>query len=262
MKTGKGKQRIAKRKHWSVLALLWAVFVTVVLFYSVMEKPKLIIVNHMIVVDSGIMVAALIVGSAFWWLVEAITPPAKGTADIFLRVVPAFIAGLFIGGFAAVVFDFGQYLVFPVYYRNPFAAFELFAIVLFTVVTLWHAAWLHMHSMKYTRTARKSMAGIAAVPASSSALTSSGVASQIWNLIWGFIQNMVNSISSAMGGVIGSFGSGIGTIITGWARAAAGYGLWGFLMAVISLGISFIIGGLMLTIIDFTKDVTQVETEI
>lgn len=150
------KQKRSGPKDFSISAGIWAAIVSIMVLAVMYVRPAISIDNHVIVVDTGVMLAALVTGSAFWGIVEALTPPGVKLRNLVLRVSAAFFFGLLVGGFAALVFNFGQYLVMPAYYGNPWADFEAFAIGLFTIVTVWHAAWLHTRSYRYRASPRKS----------------------------------------------------------------------------------------------------------
>ncbi len=146
----KTKVRAARRpKTFSVAAAIWASIVSLIVISVFFIKPVIVVQNHVIVIDDAVLLGAIIVGSAFWGIAEALTKPGTEFRHLFLRVFIAFTAGLFVGGFATLVFNFGQYLIIPAYYGNPWADFEAFAIGTFTIVTVWHAAWLHTRSYRF-----------------------------------------------------------------------------------------------------------------
>ena len=146
--TGRKVRPKVAKKSFSVAAGIWAALVSVLAVSAFFIRPVITVQNHVIVITTGVLLGALIVGSAFWGMVEALTPPATRMRDLIFRVTGAFVAGLFVGGFAALVFNFGQYLILPAYYGNPWADFEAFSIGLFVVITVWHAAWLHTRSYR------------------------------------------------------------------------------------------------------------------
>ena len=270
---GKLKEKRIEPKSFSIMAGLWAFTVTLLVIGVFLVRPVLSIDNHVIVVDDGVALAALVVGTAFWGIVEALTPPGIRLRHLFLRVSAAFLAGLFVGGFAALVFNFGQYLVMPAYYGNTWADFEAFTIGIFTIVTAWHAAWLHTRSYKYGMKklrgsakrnggpAKKIAPGLLMVPMAGT-FDPSSIISQIWNLIWGFIQIIMNAIGRAFGSTIGQIADSFNGILASWANSVAGYGIWSFVMAAVSLGVTFVVAYFMMIVVDAARDITGVESAL
>ena len=134
--------------NWSISASIIAAMATMSLIAVFFAKPELVADGNTIVVTEGAIIPGIIVGMAFWLMVEMFTPPGKGIIVLLVRVVPAFTAGMFIGGIMGILFNFGRYLIIPIYYGNQGAMFDGFAIVVFGIATVWHAAWLHNKSYR------------------------------------------------------------------------------------------------------------------
>ena len=85
---------------------------------------------------------------------------------------------------------------------------------------------------------------------------------QIWALLYGFIKSIVNAIGGALASVINNIAGNFNFILTQWAKATAAYGLWSFAIGAISLSITFVIGYIMMTVVDAARDITQLESEL
>ena len=133
-------------KNWSIGSVIIAAISSLAFIALMFEKPVFAIYGHTVIVTEGDLIPGFLVGFAFWLIVEMFTPPGRGIIDLLVRFIPAFIVGLFLGGILGILFDFGQYLLVPIYYGNQGAIFDGVAIVVFALVTVWHAAWLHTKS--------------------------------------------------------------------------------------------------------------------
>ncbi len=142
----KNRKNQNRNGNWSISASIIAAIATMSLIAVFFAKPVLVADGNTFVVTEGSIIPGIIVGMAFWLMVEMFTPPGKGIVILLARVVPAFMAGMFIGGIMGILFNFGRYLIIPAYYGNQGAMFDGFAIVVFGVATVWHAAWLHNKS--------------------------------------------------------------------------------------------------------------------
>ena len=255
-----GKDMVRKYRNWSVGSTVIAFVAIAVMAWELLSRPEFMFLGHSFQVTQGMLIAGLMMGGLFWMIIEIFTPPGKNLIDLLARPFVGFIAGAFIGGFYGYEFNFGAYVILPAHNGNLGAQIELVGIFLAFVVFVLNAAWSHNKS--YQGTIKSGNGKSAAIMMPFATISASGIFQSIWNLIMGFITNIMDSISSAAGTLISSIGSSLGGIVSGWSKAAAAYGIWGPLMAIISLGVAFIVGGFMLDMTDAFKDVGEIESEV
>ena len=254
-----GKDMVRKYRNWSVGSTVIAFVAIAVMAWELLSRPEFMFLGHNFQVTQGMLIAGLMMGGLFWMIIEIFTPPGKNLIDLLARPFVGFIAGAFIGGFYGYEFNFGAYVILPAHNGNLGAQIELVGIFLAFVVFVLNAAWSHNKS--YQGGIKSGNGKSAAIMMPFATISASGIFQSIWNLIMGFIKNIMDSISSAAGTLISSIGSSLGGIVSGWSKAAAAYGIWGPLMAIISLGVAFIVGGFMLDMTDAFKDVGEIESE-
>ena len=254
-----GKDMVRKYRNWSVGSTVIAFVAIAVMAWELLSRPEFMFLGHNFQVTQGMLIAGLMMGGLFWMIIEIFTPPGKNVVDLLARPFVGFIAGAFIGGFYGYEFNFGAYVILPAHNGNLGAQIELVGIFLAFVVFVLNAAWSHNKS--YQGTIKSGNGKSAAIMMPFATISASGIFQSIWNLIMGFITNIMDSISGAAGTLISSIGSSLGGIVSGWSKAAAAYGIWGPLMAIISLGVAFIVGGFMLDMTDAFKDVGEIESE-
>ena len=89
----------------------------------------------------------------------------------------------------------------------------------------------------------------------SSSLSGNTIISNIWGLIWNFIVGIMYSILGAIQEIIFSITGSFQGILFSWARSVEQYGIWGPLMASVSLGATFFITYIILDIVGGERDV-------
>ena len=255
-----GKDMVRKYRNWSIGSTVIAFVAIAVMAWELLSRPEFMFLGHNFQVTQGMLIAGLMMGGLFWMIIEIFTPPGKNVVDLLARPFVGFIAGAFIGGFYGYEFNFGAYVILPAHNGNLGAQIELVGVFLAFVVFVLNAAWSHNKS--YQGRMKSGNGKSAAIMMPFATISASGIFQSIWNLIMGFITNIMDSISSAAGTLISSIGSSLGGIVSGWSKAAAAYGIWGPLMAIISLGVAFIVGGFMLDMTDAFKDVGEIESEV
>ena len=255
-----GKDMVRKYRNWSIGSTVIAFVAIAVMAWELLSRPEFMFLGHSFQVTQGMLIAGLMMGGLFWMIIEIFTPPGKNVVDLLARPFVGFIAGAFIGGFYGYEFNFGAYVILPAHNGNLGAQIELVGVFLAFVVFVLNAAWSHNKS--YQGRMKSGNGKSAAIMMPFATISASGIFQSIWNLIMGFITNIMDSISSAAGTLISSIGSSLGGIVSGWSKAAAAYGIWGPLMAIISLGVAFIVGGFMLDMTDAFKDVGEIESEV
>ena len=81
----------------------------------------------------------------------------------------------------------------------------------------------------------------------------------IWNLVMGFITGIMDAIVGAATNVVYAMGSAFQQILFAWASSAASYGIWSFLMAGVSLVLTFFIVYFVMDFVGAEKDVEGME---
>ncbi len=138
---------MAKRwGNWDVGAIVVGVVATLLVVMTLFSRPTFTIANHTVVITQGIVAGAIIMGALFWAAIEVFTPGGEGLADLLVRSFGGFIAGGLVGGLAAYMFNFGQYLLVPAFSGNYAAIYELIAVFFVALVLIWDAAWSHSHA--------------------------------------------------------------------------------------------------------------------
>lgn len=132
--------------NWSVGAVIISAIASISIIAMMFEKPTFVVFGNTYAITEGALIPGIIMGFAFWLLAEMFTSPGKGKLDLLARFIPAFIIGMFVGGIFGLLFHFGRYVLLPIYYGNQAAIFDGIAILVFGMVTIWHAAWLHTKS--------------------------------------------------------------------------------------------------------------------
>ena len=132
--------------NWSVGAVIISAIASLSIIALMFERPTFVVFGNTYAITEGALIPGIIMGFAFWLLAEMFTPPGNGKLDLLARFIPAFIAGMFVGGIFGLLFHFGRYVLLPIYYGNQAAIFDGIAIIVFGLVTIWHAAWLHTKS--------------------------------------------------------------------------------------------------------------------
>ncbi len=94
---------------------------------------------------------------------------------------------------------------------------------------------------------------------SSSGLNGNSILVSIWNLVMGFITGIMDAIVGAATNVIYAMGSAFQQILFAWASSAASYGIWSFLMAGVSLVLTFFIVYFVMDFVGAEKDVEGME---
>lgn len=94
---------------------------------------------------------------------------------------------------------------------------------------------------------------------SSSGLNGNSILVSIWNLVMGFITGIVDAIVGAASNVIYAMGSAFQQILFSWSSSAASYGIWSFLMAGISIVLTFFIVYFVMDFVGAEKAVEGLE---
>ena len=272
MNTNTGRRKVTgvgKYRNWDIGSLVIAAIAVAVMAWELLSRPVFMFQGHEFQVTQGMLAGGLLFGGLVWMIIEIYTPAGKGIVDLIARPFVGFAVGAFIGGFYGYEFSFGAYVILPAHNGNLGAQIELLGIFLAFAVFVLNAAW--SHSRSYLRGGKRGKAAMFMLPfasSSGSTLSGSGIVTSIWNLIYGFLSSIVKSVGTAFGGVITSMGTSFGDIVNAWvngngsAPGVVSGGMMGPLLAVVSLGATFIVGYFMLDFVDVGKDVAEAETEL
>ncbi len=136
--------------NWDLGAVVVAIIASFAWIVTMFSKPSFVVIGHTVVVTQGIMAGAILLGAAFWLVIEVFTPPGESHGALLLRSGAGFVVGGFIGGLFAYVFNFGAYLINPaISAGNGAAIFELAGVIFLGFVLIWNAAW--SHSSRFVR---------------------------------------------------------------------------------------------------------------
>ena len=144
----------AQASRWDVWAVVLAVLATFLELGVTLVKPTISFDGKIISVTNGLLGVGLLFGALIWALVVMFTPPGNGKFSLILRFFGSFVLGMFLGVIVAYVFGFGQYLLIPAYFRNPFAIYMLVGFLFVFMVIVFDAAWLHNKAYIRPRRAR------------------------------------------------------------------------------------------------------------
>lgn len=138
--------------NWDISAVVFAVIVALFELMLLFAKPTISLFGKSATVTNGILAFATLTGALFWALIEIMTRPRRSFVDLLVRFFGAFIVGFFVGGVLGTYFDFGQYLLVPMYAGNGLALFEVIAIFIAFVIMVANAAWAHNKRFVASRT--------------------------------------------------------------------------------------------------------------
>lgn len=129
--------------NWDVSAVVFAVVVALFEMMLLFAKPTISLFGKSTTVTNGILAFATLTGGLFWALIEVVTRPRRSIVDLLVRFFGAFIIGSLVGGVLGTYYDFGQYLLVPMYAGNELALFEVITIFIAFIIMVANAAWAH-----------------------------------------------------------------------------------------------------------------------
>ena len=154
-KVSKSSGKIKKKwnnPNWSLGAVIIGLLGTFLLLVSLLSKPQVEILHHVVVITQGIVAPAVIMGIIFWALIEFFTPPGKSIEDLLIRIIPAFVIGGIFGGLLGYLFNFGGYVLNPAFNGNDDAILFLISVFIGGLAIIWNAAWAHKHGFRGQKT--------------------------------------------------------------------------------------------------------------
>ena len=95
-----------------------------------------------------------------------------------------------------------------------------------------------------------------------STISGSSIFSSIWGLFLSLLKSIENIGTQAFSQLLGSFVNALGIMFQSWGFSLSGYGIWGPLMVVISLGVAGVLLYFFFAFIDGEQDVLGFEHDI
>ncbi|MEM0134507.1 MAG: hypothetical protein QXU18_04675 [Thermoplasmatales archaeon] len=250
--------------RWDTTAVIFAVLVTLLEMFLLFAKPSISFFGKTEVVTQGLVAFGMITGALLWALIEIMTPARRHRSDLIFRFFGSFIVGFFVGAYLALYFNFGQYIIVPIYARNPFALFETFGIFFVFIVLVSNAAWAHnktfikRNGSKFNR----KMAAFLPMGLVMHASIISGIETDLWNMFSGFLSSIISDFETLLGDIFGGFGNAITTSFNNWAGSLGGQGIWLPVIFVAVIAIAFAVGYFFLDAIGIERDVLRGEEDI
>ena len=90
-------------------------------------------------------------------------------------------------------------------------------------------------------------------------ISGSSIFSSIWGLFLSLLKTIENIGTQAFSQLLGSFTNALGIMFQSWGFSLSGYGIWGPLMVVISLGVAGVLLYFFFAFIDGEQDVLGFE---
>ena len=93
-------------------------------------------------------------------------------------------------------------------------------------------------------------------------ISGSSIFSSIWGLFLDLLKNIENIGTQAFSQLLGSFVNALGIMFNSWGFSLSGYGLWGPVMVVVSLGVAGVMLYFFFAFIDGEQDVLGFEHDV
>ena len=93
-------------------------------------------------------------------------------------------------------------------------------------------------------------------------ISGSSIFSSIWGLFLDLLKNIENIGTQAFSQLLGSFVNALGIMFNSWGFSLSGYGLWGPVMVVVSLGVAGVMLYFFFAFIDGEQDVLGLEHDV
>ena len=110
--------------------------------------------------------------------------------------------------------------------------------------------------------ALKSFSSFLFLPVVYTTISGSSIFSSIWGLFLSLLKSIENIGTQAFSQLLGSFVNALGIMFQSWGFSLSGYGIWGPLMVVVSLGVAGVLLYFFFAFIDGEQDVLGVEHDI
>ena len=93
-------------------------------------------------------------------------------------------------------------------------------------------------------------------------ISGSSIFSSIWGLFLDLLKDIENIGTQAFSQLLGSFVNALGIMFNSWGFSLSGYGLWGPVMVVVSLGVAGVMLYFFFAFIDGEQDVLGLEHDV
>ena len=258
--------------RWDKAAVIFAVLVSLLEMVLLFAKPRITFFGTSEIITQGFLAFGLLTGALLWALVELMTPARRHYTDLIFRFFGSFIIGFFIGAYLAYFFNFGQYIIVPIYSGNVLALFETFGIFFVFIVLVSDAAWAHNKTFlnhKYRKNMKKASAFLplfafhfSAAATSSSSSYLSTIFNSLWGILSGFIGSIVGDLETLSGDIFGGFGDSVVTSFQTWSASLGSQGIWLPITFVAVIGVAIVVGYFFLDAIGIERDALRGEEDI
>ena len=110
--------------------------------------------------------------------------------------------------------------------------------------------------------ALKSFSFFLFLPIAYTTISGSSIFSSIWGLFLSLLKDIENIGTQAFSQLLGSFTNALGIMFQSWGFSLSGYGIWGPLMVVVSLGVAGVLLYFFFAFIDGEQDVLGFEHDV
>ena len=110
--------------------------------------------------------------------------------------------------------------------------------------------------------ALKSFSFFLFLPVVYTTISGSSIFSSIWGLFLSLLKDIENIGTQAFSQLLGSFTNALGIMFQSWGFSLSGYGIWGPLMVVISLGVAGVMLYFFFAFFDGEQDVLGFEHDV
>lgn len=258
--------------RWDRTAVIFAVLVSLLEMFLLFARPQISFFGTSQVITQALLAFGLLTGALLWALVELMTPARRHYTDLIFRFFGSFIVGFFLGAYLAYYFNFGQYILVPIYSGNVLALYETFGIFFVFIVLVSDAAWAHNKAFLKHKDRKNMKKAAAFLPlfayhftAASSTSTSSYLStifSSLWNIFSGLISSIVGDFETLMGDLFGSLGNSLVSSFQTWAASLGVEGIWIPIVFVAVIAMAFAVGYFFLDAIGVERDVLRGEEDV
>lgn len=110
--------------------------------------------------------------------------------------------------------------------------------------------------------ALKSFSFFLFLPIAYTTISGSSIFSSIWGLFLSLLKDIENIGTQAFSQLLGSFVNALGIMFQSWGFSLSGYGIWGPLMVVVSLGVAGVLLYFFFAFIDGEQDLLGFEHDV
>ena len=249
--------------RWDKTAVIFAVLVSLLEMLLLFAKPQITFFGTSEIITQGFLAFGLLTGALLWALVELMTPARRHYTDLIFRFFGSFIIGFFVGAYLAFYFNFGQYIIVPIYAGNVLALYETLGIFFVFVVLVSDAAWAHNKAFLKSKS-RKDMKKAAAFLPTFAAFhfSTATILSSLWGIFSNFLNSIIGDFEGLLNDIFGGFGNSIVASFQNWSASLGGEGIWIPIIFVAVIAMAFAVGYFFLDAIGIERDVLRGEEDI